>query len=179
MPGRRTSLREVALAGELVESEGLSLRDAGARTGLHHSTIGRMLQGDHGWGEIQETPVFKRHRATQNKALESAFRAGAAMSLQEAYKPAKLKKASHYQLVMSAAIATDKARLLGGESTENVEVHHHAEEIERAADLIAASLMRFSVPTASVVGSNDLDPGYLSIPSQTPLESKLGAKEGE
>ena len=65
-------LRTAALAAELVETEGMSYRQAEAITGLDHTTVGRIVNGDWHWGEIREEPVFKRHRATQNKALEAA-----------------------------------------------------------------------------------------------------------
>lgn len=84
------------------------------------STIGDIIRKHERWGEIAEKPVFSALRAEQNKVLESAMRAGAARLFARAFDESKLEKASTYQLVTSAAIAVDKARLLAGESTENV-----------------------------------------------------------
>ena len=118
-----------ALVDPVAAIEAASLADLGYKSpqisqivGLAPSTIDDIIAKHGRWGEVTETSVFVRLRAEQNKVLESAFRAGAARLFARAFDEDKLSKASTYQLVTSAAIAVDKARLLGGESTENLAV---------------------------------------------------------
>ena len=137
--------RQAALAAELVEGEGLSLRAAEARTGLDHTTIFRIVNRIGHWGETAEEPVFRQHRETQNKALQVAWRAAAALGIMEAHKPQKLEKASYYQLMVGSSIATEKANLLAGLPTEivasvNVQVEGKIDDL--VAVLGAALLLK-------------------------------------
>ena len=98
-------------------------------TGIPGRTIRDIVSGHGRWGAtMQDNPVFAELRREQNTVLEAAFRAAAAQSLAEAYRQEKLDKASHYQLVIAASIAIDKARLLAGEAGQIVE-----HQISRAA----------------------------------------------
>jgi hypothetical protein len=56
----------------------------------------------------------------------------------------KMDQASFYQLVYGAAIMTDKARLLAGESTQNVEVHTtlQVEGLDKLCEMLSQSLMQ-------------------------------------
>ena len=110
---------------EMKETEGRSEREIAEATGVSTSTVHRIVSRAHGWGEVADREVFKRYREEQNKALEQVNRTMAAEALIKAY--GKMDQASFYQLVYGAAIMTDKARLLAGESTQNVEVHTYAE----------------------------------------------------
>jgi hypothetical protein len=87
---------------------------------MPESTIDGIIKKHGRWGEIADAPVFKALRVQQQQVMESAYRAGAAKLFARAFDESKLEKASTYQLVIASGIATDKARLLAGESTENV-----------------------------------------------------------
>ena len=114
--GRRTNLPTAALVMEMKETEGRSENEISKLTGLPAGTVHNIVSRAHGWAEIAEGDVFKRHRQEQNKALEQANRTLARKSLEMA--EGKMDKASYAQLVFGAAIMTDKARLLAGEPTE-------------------------------------------------------------
>ena len=114
--GRRTDLPIAALVMELGETQGKSQRQISQRTGVPRGTVHAILNRAHGWDEIADGDVFKRHRQEQNKALEQANRTLAKKSLEMA--EGKMDKASYSQLVFGAAIMTDKASLLAGEPTE-------------------------------------------------------------
>jgi DNA-binding MurR/RpiR family transcriptional regulator len=118
---KKTDLRTAALVLEMKEAEGRTERDIAGATGVPPSTVHRIIHGANGWGEVAEGELFKRHREQQNKALEQANRTMAAEALKTAY--GKIDQARFYQLVYGAAIMTDKARLLAGESTQNIAVH--------------------------------------------------------
>ena len=91
--------------------------------------------------EIANGPVFQRHRAEQNKALEQANRTLAKKSLEMA--ETKIDRASYSQLVFGAAIMTDKARLLAGESTQNIahSVQIDAASIDGLCSMLGQSLI--------------------------------------
>ena len=116
----KTGLRTAAMVLEMKEAEGRSEREIAEATGVSASTVHRIVSRAHGWGEVAEREVFKRYREEQNQALEQVNRTMAAEALIKAY--GKMDQASFYQLVYGAAIMTDKARLMAGESTQNVEV---------------------------------------------------------
>jgi hypothetical protein len=73
--------------------------------------------------------------------LEQANRTLAAKALNAA--EGKIDGASFYQLVYGAAIMTDKARLLAGESTQNIEVHHKHEvqALDKLATMLSQALV--------------------------------------
>ena len=142
---------KAALAAELVEGQGLSLRAAESQTGIDHVTISRIIKGVANWGEIAEEPVWKQHRETQNKALQAAWRSAAAVGLIEAHKPEKLEKASYYQLIVGSSIATEKANLLAGlptEITASVNVHIEAKVDGLVEALGQALLLKQAEPPA-------------------------------
>jgi hypothetical protein len=138
---RRTDLRTAALVMELGETEGRSKREISAMTGVPASTVETILKRAHGWDEIAEGDLFKRHRVEQNKALEQANRTLAKKSLEMAEQ--KMNRASYSQLVFGAAIMTDKARLLAGEPTEiHASVNLHAiQDLDRIGKLIGQVLL--------------------------------------
>ena len=139
--GRRTELPVAALVTELGKTQGQSQRQIREVTGVSLGTVSAILNGAHGWDEIAEGDVFKRHRQEQNKALEQANRTLAKKSLEAA--EGKMGKASYSQLVFGAAIMTDKARLLAGEPTqiiETVDVHLVA-GLDKLAALLSQSLI--------------------------------------
>jgi hypothetical protein len=140
MPAR-IDIPTAATAVELVE-HGVSFRDAGRRVGIAADTVASILNGDHGWSEITDAPIFKQYRAKQNKALEQAARTLAAKAFSHA--EATLDKASFYQAVVGGSILIDKARLLAGESTENVAVlvRHEAEGLDALASVLGQTLLQ-------------------------------------
>jgi hypothetical protein len=141
MPAR-IDIPTAATAVELVESGGLSASEAGQSLGLGKNTVANILKGKYGWDEIVERPVFVRHRANQNKALEQAARTLAAKAF--AHAEETLPKASFYQAVVGGSILIDKARLLAGESTENVAVlvRHEAEGLDALASVLGQTLLQ-------------------------------------
>ena len=94
-------------------------------TGINQRTVRDILAKHEKWGELAESSVFASLRREQNRALEAAARSFAAQSWAKAAE--KMDQASYYQLVTGGAILIDKARLLAGESTANVEIHHKHE----------------------------------------------------
>jgi predicted transcriptional regulator len=137
----KTDLRTAALVAEMKESEGRSERDIAGLTGVSASTVHRIVSGAHGWDKVAEGETFKRYRQEQNRALEQVNRTMAAEALKKAY--GKMDQASFYQLVYGAAIMTDKARLLAGESTQNIEVHDkvQVEGLDKLCDMLSQSLL--------------------------------------
>ena len=161
---------KAALAMSL-EGAGYTNTEIGRKAGLAESSVRSILSRHGKWGEIEEKPVFAALRAEQNKHLEAAFRTASAQLLARSMDEDKLAKASTYQLVIASSVAVDKARLLAGESTENIAVHHtQSIEIEGAADKLAAALMRFS--TTVLESENEA----IDV-TPTPLENKVDTKE--
>lgn len=126
MPGRGKIPLDKAAAADVMSSIGYSSRQIAAATGLNARSIRDIIARHGHWGEVADKPVFAMLRQQQNNVLEAAYRSGAALLFQAALEPAKLKKASTYQLVTSSAIAFDKSRLAAGEPTEiiaSVDLH--------------------------------------------------------
>jgi predicted transcriptional regulator len=138
--GRRTDLKTAALVMELVDT-GISHVQVGERLGLASQTVDGIVNGDFGWGKIAERSVFRRYRELQNQTLEADARDLA----HEAFKQARiaLPKASFYQAVIGGATLIDKARLLAGESTQNIEVHTklEVEGLDKLSDLLSQRLL--------------------------------------
>ena len=123
---------------------GYSGQEIARNTGLNNRSVYDVLHRHGRWGEVAEKPVFIRLRAEQNQHLEAAFRSAAAEFLVRSMEEDKLAKASTYQLVIASSIAIDKARLLAGESTENV-AHLHLHEIpalDRLAEKLGQTLLQ-------------------------------------
>jgi len=118
--GRRSDKIKAATALELSEKLGHSERQIAREVGLPASTVHTILSKANGWGEIADEPVFRQHRAQQNKALEQAARSIAAKAMAKA--EGKIDEAGFYHLTLGAGIMIDKARLLAGESTENIAI---------------------------------------------------------
>jgi hypothetical protein len=139
--GRRTDLPTAALVMEMKETEGRSENEISKLTGVPAGTVHNILSRAHGWDEIAEGDVFKRHRQEQNKALEQANRTLAKKSLEKA--EGKMDNASYAQLVFGAAIMTDKARLLAGEPTEiHVNLNRTAvTSLDKLAAMLSHSLI--------------------------------------
>ena len=72
--GRRVDKVKAATALELREKLGHSERQIATEVGLPASTIHTILSKAHGWDQIADEPVFRQHRAQQNRALEQAAR---------------------------------------------------------------------------------------------------------
>ena len=138
---KKTDLRTAAMVLEMKEIEGRTERDIAAATAVPPSTVHRIIHGANGWGEVAEGELFKRYRQQQNKALEQAYRSLAADSMIQAAK--KLSKASYAQAVLGSSILIDKARLLAGESTQNVQIHtrQEIERFDKLAELLSQSLI--------------------------------------
>src|SRR3990167_4614557 len=102
-----------AVIAELLEISDNSVRD--------------IIHGKGRWATLPQKPVLARIREEQSRRLELAYRTTAAITMERALEEDKLAKASTYQLITSSAIAIDKARLLAGESTANLEVHIRAD----------------------------------------------------
>jgi 5'-3' exonuclease len=141
MRGRRTDIPTAALVMELGETQGKSMRQISEVTGVPVSSVHSILNRAHGWDEIAEGDVFKRHRQEQNRALEQANRTLAKKSLEMAEQ--KIDKASYSQLVFGAAIMTDKARLLAGEPTQiNATVNiHTVEKMDKLRAMLNQALL--------------------------------------
>ena len=138
--GRRTDLPTAALVMEMKETEGRSEHEISRVTGIPVGTVHNIVSRAYGWDKIAEGDLFKRHREQQNKALEQSARTLAAKAYAHAEK--QLPKASFYQAVYGGSILIDKARLLAGESTQNVDYVHKidCESIDRLAALLHHSL---------------------------------------
>lgn len=138
---KKTDLPTAALIVEMKKTEGRTEKDIAAVTGVPASTVHRIVSGANGWDEVAEGEVFKEHRRQQNKALEQANRTLAKKALEAA--EGKIKDASFYQLVYGAAIMTDKARLLAGESTQHIEVHTKAQVVglDKLCEMLGQSLI--------------------------------------
>ena len=124
MPGAPRIPLDKAVAAVALTDLGYSSPQIEKQIGLDSRSVLDILNRVGHWGKVVDGPVFSRLRAEQNKALEVAARTLVAQSWADAAK--KRKKASYYQLVVGGSILLDKARLLAGESTENVaHLHHH------------------------------------------------------
>ena len=134
--GRRSDKIKAATALELSEKLGHSERQIAREVGLAASTVHTILSQANGWDQIADEPVFKQNRAQQNRALEQSARTIAAKAMERA--EGKIDEAGFYHLTLGAGIMIDKARLLAGESTENIAIRTK-EQIE-SIDALAAAL---------------------------------------
>jgi predicted transcriptional regulator len=134
--GRRSDKVKAATALELSEKLGHSERQIAKEVGLPASTVHTILSKANGWDQIADEPVFKQNRAQQNRALEQAARSMAAKAMEKA--EGKIDEAGFYHLTLGAGIMIDKARLLAGESTENIAIRSREEILK--LDLLAAAL---------------------------------------
>jgi len=134
--GRRADKIKAATALELSEKLGHSERQIAKEVGLPASTVHTILSKAHGWGEIADEPVFRQNRAQQNRALKQAARSMAAKAMERAED--KIDEAGFYHLTLGAGIMIDKARLLAGESTQNVAIQSRNEVMSLEA--LAAAL---------------------------------------
>jgi DNA invertase Pin-like site-specific DNA recombinase len=80
--GRRVDKVKAATALELREKLGHSERQIAKEVGLPPSTIHTILSKANGWDQIADEPVFRQHRAQQNRALEQAARSMAAKAME-------------------------------------------------------------------------------------------------
>jgi predicted transcriptional regulator len=140
MPAR-IDIPTAATAAELV-AHGHSQNETAQRLGISRTTVANILDGEHGWDQLADTPVFRTYRQRQNKALEQAARTLAAKAFSHA--ESVMEKASFYQAVVGGSILIDKARLLAGESTENVAVlvRHEAEGLDALASVLGQTLLQ-------------------------------------
>jgi len=139
---------------------GYNTRQIAADIGIPQSTVRDIVKKHGRWGEIADKPVFAKLRSEQSQILEAAYRAGSAELFARAFDPAKLEKASTYQLVMSSAIAIDKARLLAGEATQHV-AHAHVHEV-KGLDALAARLGQALLPAGDVATKDSGDPAPMA-----------------
>jgi hypothetical protein len=136
--GRRVDKVKAATALELREKLGHSERQIATEVGLPASTIHTILSKAHGWDQIADEPVFRQHRAQQNRALEQAARSMAAKAMERA--EGKIDEAGFYHLTLGAGIMIDKARLLAGESTENIALQINDRRAVESLEALAAAL---------------------------------------
>jgi biotin operon repressor len=139
---------------------GFSQAEIAAQTGISRRSVWDILNHVGHWGEVVEQPVLKRFRQEQNSALEAAARSFAAQSWAKAAE--KMDSASYYQLVMGGAILIDKARLLAGESTANVEVHTKLEVT--GLDNLCSALSQVLLESSTVSPTQTSDSVTVSLP---------------
>jgi hypothetical protein len=150
-------------------AQAMNLKDAGYQvaeisriTKLNRSSVDDILNGRGHWSELVEKPVFIELRRAQNQALEAGFRHASSVLLQRAFDESKLEKASTYQLVIASSVALDKARLLAGESTANVEVHSKVEVT--GLDNLCSALSQVLLESTKVSQSQTTDSVTVTIP---------------
>ena len=144
MPGAPSIDPVKAAAAYTLQESGHSGRQIARMTGLPRGSVHDILSGRGRWKKVPELPVFRRLRQEQSQRLEAAFRQGTSVLLERAFDDEKLAKASTFQLIYASGIAIDKARLLAGESTENV-AHLHLHEIpalDRLAEKLGQTLLQ-------------------------------------
>jgi hypothetical protein len=129
---------------------------------LSRSSVTDILNQKGHWSTLVESPVFKALRREQNQVLEAGFRASANLLLQRAFDESKLEKASTYQLVIASSVALDKARLLAGESTQNIEVHSKLEVT--GLDNLCSALSQVLLESTKVSQSQTTDSVTVPIP---------------
>ena len=134
--GRRSDKIKAATALELSETLGHSERQIAKEIGLPASTVHTILSKANGWDQISDEPIFKQHRAQQNRALEQSARTIASKAMEKAED--KIDEAGFYHLTLGAGIMIDKARLLAGESTENIAIRTKEDFLK--LDILAAAL---------------------------------------
>jgi hypothetical protein len=137
----KTGLRTAAVVLEMKEAEGRSEREIAEATGLSASTVHWIVSRAHGWGEVAEREVFNVIGRNRTKPWNKLTGPWQPRRLKKA--DGKMDQASFYQLVYGAAIMTDKARLLAGESTQNIEVHDkvQVEGLDKLCDMLSQSLL--------------------------------------
>lgn len=134
---QRTNLQTAARAAGMYQA-GIPVGDISAETGLSKRTIYHILNGDYNWGEIlKNNEAYKLYKEATTKALEVNAWELAKKSFVHAEE--KLPDASYAQAVLGGSILLDKARLLAGESTENI-AHAHRHEVV-AKDEVAARVL--------------------------------------
>ena len=131
-------------------------------TQLNQASVSDILNGKGHWSTLVEKPVFLELRRAQNQTLEAGFRSASNVLLQRAFDESKLEKASTYQLVIASSVALDKARLLAGESTANVEVHSKVEVT--GLDNLCSALSQVLLESTKVSQSQTTDSVTVSLP---------------
>jgi predicted transcriptional regulator len=139
---------------------GYSQQAIADQTGIAQRSISDILNRVGHWGKLAESSVLSKFRLEQNRALESAARSFAAQSWAKAAE--KMDSASYYQLVMGGAILIDKARLLAGESTQNVEVHSKVEIA--GLDQLCSALSQVLLESSAVSVDQTTDSVTVPIP---------------
>lgn len=115
------------------------------------------------------------------KMLASRFYLLSDKSVDKASDDEKMDKMSAYQLTMMAAVAVDKARLMDGQSTENLAVHNISDNIRSSSnemDAMKASLIkRFKILDADR-GTTSSDGNYGSSDTNgtSSTKSTIGGK---
>lgn len=149
MPGAESIDMMKAAQADALAAVGYNPAAVGRATGLHPSSVRDVLHRVGHWGEVAQTPVFKRLRSEQSIALESAGRVLAAKAMLQCEET--LPKANAYQSCLIASIMIDKSRLLAGESTENISVHNTVEihGLDQLADALSRRLITSSTESNS------------------------------
>lgn len=134
---RYTLSKKMAIAEDV--AAGFSQREVATRHGVALATVSAVTN-DQSIQDLITPEMVERRRRSMAKIYE--YQADQAMG---ALTPDKFEKASVSQLVMAAAVCTDKARLLRGESTENVSLRgvvgdfsNFLTDLKQKKDLIAS-----------------------------------------
>ncbi len=136
-----TPLRDAARAVELVEGAGYTPEMASRVTGLSKHTVENIINGNEGWEERKNRPVFAQYWRDEKLRLQHAMTQLTKEALVRAHD--SLDKASFYQAVTGAAILIDKTRLLAGEPTEitaNLNIQAVG-SLDRLANMLGHSLV--------------------------------------
>ena len=146
MNGRKTDPQEAATVVAMSEG-GYGPSAISRNLEMPRSTVNDILHGRSGWDKIHDQVWFREYVNKQRVSLQASLTEIAKRGLIRVDET--IDKASTGQAMWAAAVAIDKARLLAGESTENI-AHAHRHEVvakDEVAARVLASLANSVSPT--------------------------------
>lgn len=138
MPGAPSITLPQAAAAVILHDLGNSTRQIEQTLGLSDTSAHDIIHRHGRWGEVCETPVFKRLRAEQKTHLEAASRVLAAKCLIQVDKT--LDKTSAYQAAGIYGLLRTHERMDAGEASVNIELHVKGELV--GMEQLCAALSR-------------------------------------
>jgi predicted transcriptional regulator len=140
MPSPQTDPKLAAQALAMADAGYTGAQIAGELP-IKRRTVYDIIAGHANWSKVADRPVFAQWRSDQNQRMEAGFRAASANYLVKSLDKDKLDKASTYQLAIAAKLSLEAARLIAGESTQNVDLHVQVTGLDDLAATLSQALL--------------------------------------
>lgn len=164
MPGAPSITLPQAAAALNLSDLGYSSKQVEAQVGVDNTSVRDIVRRHGRWGEVCETPVFRRLRAEQKTHLEAASRVLAAKCLVQVDKT--LDKTSAYQAAGIYGLLRTHERLDAGEATANLEIHVKGDiaNLDQVCTALSRALVNVSRETiegekpVDIISDNSINP---------------------